>query len=215
MTGKKPGPPGLALWLFRHACSAQYKEALAGDLVERFREGQTRSWFWRQVLIACTVGALRSIRPRWPLFCYAIAGTVAMGFSWNSPLRRVPASVHWSDLPWPWSQLVFEISSPAIAALTSLTVLTAGLVVVGSFRWASLVRTGIINLLLIAMGHFSLDACPWLLRPIPGDSYHKALIVPGAVLPLLVFFAFLVAAWLGCPMAARDGDSEGPAAERQ
>jgi hypothetical protein len=150
------------------------------------------------------------------LFCYAIAGTIAMGrFSYAYPLRHVAASLHWSDLPWPWSQLVFELSGPAIAASTSLAILAAGLVIARSFRWASLLRTWIINLTLIAIGHYSIDAFPWLLRPVPGDPYHKILIVPGAVQLLLLVSAFLVAAWLGCPMAEHVDTSEERTAELQ
>jgi hypothetical protein len=218
MTSKESRPPGLALWLLRHACPGESKEALAGDLVERFREGQTRSWFWRQVLIASTIGVLSSIRRRWPLFCYAFAGTAAMVFSsYIQPLG--PASVHswqdWSDLPWPWSQLVFELSSPAIVALASLSFLAAGLVIARSFRWASLLRTWIINLALIAIGHYSIDLFPWLLRSIPGDPNHMVLIVPGAVQLLLIASAFLVAAWLGCPLVKHAHKSESRVAEPQ
>jgi hypothetical protein len=215
MTGKESSPPGLALWLLRHTCPGEHKEALAGDLVERFREGQTRSWFWKQVFIASTVSVVGSIRRRWPLFCYAIAGTIAMGFE---PLRQVSASLHsllhWSDLPWPWSQLIFELSSPAIVALTSLSILAVGLEITRSFRWAYLLRTWIINLTLIAIGHYSIDMFPWLLRSVPGDPYHKALIVPGAMQISLLVSTFLVAAWLGCPMVEHVDKSERRTAER-
>jgi len=210
MTDKKSSPPSLALWLLRHTCRSEYKEALTGDLVERFREGQTRGWFWRQVLIVSTVSALGSIRFRWPLFCYAIAGTIAMGFS--SYLNPLSTPLHCSALPWPWSELVFELIGPAIVASTSVSILAIGLVIARSFRWAYLVRTWIISLLLIAIGHFSVDMFPGLLRSIPGDPYHKSLIVPFSAQILL---AFLIAGWLGCPMAAHAKRSEGPTAELQ
>ena len=55
MSSEKSNPPKQAIWFLRHGCPGD-NEALEGDLIERFREGQTRGWFWRQVLIAAFVG---------------------------------------------------------------------------------------------------------------------------------------------------------------
>jgi hypothetical protein len=153
------------------------------------------------------VSTLISIRRRWPLVCYAIAGAIAMGFS-PYPFIPVSALLHWSDLPWPLSQMVFELSGPAIVTLASVSVLGIGLATANSFHWTSLLRTWIINFALIAFGHYSLDMFPWLLRSVPGDPYSKVLIVPGAVQVMLLFSAFLVAAWLGCPMEDADKPEE-------
>jgi hypothetical protein len=38
------------------------KEYLAGDLIEQFRAGRTRLWYWRQVLLAIAVHAAADIR---------------------------------------------------------------------------------------------------------------------------------------------------------
>jgi hypothetical protein len=46
MTIKKSNPPRFAIWLLRHA--SEDNDALTGDRIERFREGQTYMWFWRQ-----------------------------------------------------------------------------------------------------------------------------------------------------------------------
>jgi hypothetical protein len=111
----------------------------------------------------------------------------------------VPGWFHWNELPWPWSQLAFELSRPALLALAALSILAAGLVIERSFRWVSLLRTGVINLALIAFGHYSIDLFPWLLRPVPGRlTDNKYLVIPGEVLLVLLFSTFLVAAWLGC-----------------
>ena len=199
MTAKEPGPPSVALWLLRHACPCKHKDALTGDLVERFREGQTRWWFWRQVLIVLGVGVLDAIRLRWPLFCYTIAGTIAVGFSpYLAPSKVI--SLHWSDLPWPSSLLLMELGGPAVAALASLPVLIIALVFARSFRWAYLVRTWLISLLLIAIVHFLPDMFPSLNRSIPGDPYHRIFIIPRAI---LMPFAFLIAGWVGCPLVSR------------
>jgi hypothetical protein len=193
-------PPRLALWLLRHLCRGQHAEALTGDLVERLLEGATPGWFWRQTLAALIACALSGIRNRWIFFAYAAAGTGAMCSVGQNTHIPIATWLHWSDLPWPFSQLVFELSMPALIALTALSVLTAGLLIEHSFRWASLIRTGIVNVALTILGRYSIDIFPWLLRPIPGDPYHKVLIVPGVLQILLLFSTFVVAAWVGCPL---------------
>ena len=112
----------------------------------------------------------------------------------------VSIRLHWSDLPWPLSQFVFELSTPAIVTLATLCVLAAGLAIQRSFRWGYLCRTWMINLALIATMHYSTDWFPWLLRPIPGDPYHKVLIVPEAIQVLSLIATFIIAAWPGFPM---------------
>lgn len=46
-------PPRLALALLRRCLHDN--EPLAGDLLERFARGQSRFWFWRQVLLAIVI----------------------------------------------------------------------------------------------------------------------------------------------------------------
>jgi hypothetical protein len=206
MNNGKTNPPGLAIWFLRHACPGD-NEPLAGDLIERFREGQTPGWFWRQVFIAFIVSVRGEIRRHWPHFCYAIAATVLTWFLGDAPgIRRVPNLLHWGALPWPWSQLVAELSRPALLALAALSILAAGLVIERSFRWISLLRTAALSLALIAFGHYSIDLFPWLLRPVPGDPSHKFLIVSVVVPIVLSFFMFLAAAWMGCLSPAWRGD---------
>jgi hypothetical protein len=200
-------PPSVALWLLRYICRGQSNEALAGDLIERFREGTNRSWFWRQVVIACAWTFFSEMRRRWPLFCYAVVGTVAACLTPIYAPTRVSIWLHWSDLPWPLSQFVFELSTPVILTLASLCVLATGLAVQRTFRPGYLCRTWMISLILIAIMHFSVDLFPWLLRPIPGDPYHKVLIVPETLQVISLLATFILAAWPGFPMwkDRRDG----------
>lgn len=209
MTRKELSPPRLALWWLRHMCLDDNNEALTGDLIERFQEGRTRGWFWRQVFIVWTYKVWGAIWRRWSFFFYAAAGAVAMSlFSYDHTLGKVSAWLDWSELPWPWSQIAFELSSPAIVTLATLPILALGLVIEHSFRWAYIFRTWFINFLLIALDHYSIDLFPGLLRSIPGDPYHKILVIPGVVQVLLLASTFLVAAWLGCPMTGRVDRSE-------
>jgi hypothetical protein len=191
MTDKRSNPPRFAISLLRHLSGDN--DALAGDLIERFHEGQTYTWFWRQALIAFTVAVMGR---HWPDFCYALAGTAMPVFLWKS-FHGAGFWLHWWTLPWPWSQLVLELSPTVLLALTALPVLATALLINRAFRWVSLLRTGVINLALITLGHFSLNV-PWLFRPLPDDPHLMYLIIPGVVQLLLFFSAFLVAAWLGC-----------------
>jgi hypothetical protein len=189
MSDKKSNPPRLAIWWLRHACPGSDNDALTGDLIERFGEGQTRGWFWRQVLIAFAVGVLGEIRRRWPYFCYAAAGTAMPAILWKS-LHGAGFRLHWWTLPWPWSQLVIELSPSVLLALAALPALAAGLVINREFRWGSLLRAAVINLALITLGHY---------------AFGRFLIVPKVVVVLSFFATFLVAAWLGC-RSPRHGD---------
>ena len=190
-------PPKVALWLLRHLWPEHTAEALTGDVIERLSEGQTHAWVWRQVLIAIAVSAAGLPRRRWPEFCYAVAGTM-MPWLLRINFDSVPRLLHWWQLPWPLSQFVFELSGTALFAFLALIVLAAGLFATNRFRWSALFRTASINLALIALGHYSLDFLPWLLKPVPENPYLKALIIPWPLMILLFFSTFLIAAWLGC-----------------
>jgi hypothetical protein len=107
MSREESHPPRSAIWLLRHACPGSHNQALTGDLVEKFREGRSHGWFWKQVLIAIAVGVLGEIQRHWPHFCYAIAGT-AMPALFGKTIEVAPALLHWWVLPWPLSQLLLE-----------------------------------------------------------------------------------------------------------
>ena len=201
MSCGESNPPRSAVWLLRHACPGNHNEALTGDLVEKFREGRSHGWFWQQVLIAIAVGVLGEVRRHWPHFSYAIAGTAMPAFL-STTVEGAPRFLHWWVLPWPWSQFVLELSGFALLALAALPVLAAALVINGAFRWISLLRTGMINLALITLGHYLLgylDTFPWLSRPVAGNPHLRIIVIlPPPVMVLLFFSGFLVSAWLGC-----------------
>ena len=202
MSRAESNPPRSAIWLLRRVFPGSHNQALTGDLIEKFREGRSHGWFWKQVFIAIAVAVVGEVRGHWPHFSYAIAG-VAMHMFLGKTVLGVRSIVHWYALPWPWSQLVFEWSPEALLALAALPVLAAALAISGAFRWVSLLRTGMISLALFTLIHYLPDAFPWLERPVPGNPYLRTPIIE----PVFLFFsAFLVAAWLGCvsPRQASD-----------
>ena len=60
-------PPRLASWLLHHLASSPQRESLAGDLIERYHQGQSPTWYWRQVLAAILAGVIRDIREGTPM----------------------------------------------------------------------------------------------------------------------------------------------------
>jgi hypothetical protein len=55
-------PPRLATWLLQRWGSGSRQVSLVGDLIEQYRDGRSRGWYWRQVLRAIVVGAVHDIR---------------------------------------------------------------------------------------------------------------------------------------------------------
>jgi len=53
-------PPTVAKWLLRHLGSSTNNETILGDLDERYRQGRSVAWYWKQVLTAVIVGICNS-----------------------------------------------------------------------------------------------------------------------------------------------------------
>lgn len=186
MRDKKSDPPRSAIWFLRHACPGSNNEALAGDLVERFREGRSRGWFWKQVLIAIAVGVFAATRRQWPQVCYAIAGTTTLllfAHTIQGARHIVPSWV----LPWPFSMLVDDLTPDVLLALAALPALAVGLLLNGTFRRVSLLRTWEISILLSAIHLylvFFVTTGPFL--------------IPVLLWVSVYFFILLVSACVGC-----------------
>ena len=57
---KSSRPTSLATWILDHF--VPNNEALAGDLIEQFRQGRSSLWYWRQVAVAIVVTTIDEIR---------------------------------------------------------------------------------------------------------------------------------------------------------
>jgi hypothetical protein len=55
-------PPKMAVWLLKQWASPYQCDSLAGDLLEMYRDGRSRSWYWRQVVAALLIARLRTLR---------------------------------------------------------------------------------------------------------------------------------------------------------
>jgi hypothetical protein len=94
-------PPSLATWMLEHLTPAGRDEALGGDLLEEFRGGRSEGWYWWQVLSACSVGLLNSLRARGLLLVFALCWSM-LAPAWNvlcDGLRTARSSAACGRLP--------------------------------------------------------------------------------------------------------------------
>jgi len=181
MNDSKSNPPRLAIWLLRN------NEALSGDLVETFREGKSRGWFWRQVLLAIAVS-------HWPEFCYAIAAAAMPIVHWIA-FHSVTFGLRWWELQWPWSQILLGLRDSA--SLTALPVLGVGLWIHGTFRWVSLLRTQLLSFALLVLHTCLVSIVPWLQIHETEHSWRDVYI-PRVLQLVMILSFFLFSAWVGC-----------------
>jgi hypothetical protein len=193
MSSEKSQPPGLAIWLLRHLCSNQDQEALAGDLLERFAEGESQGWFWRQVLWAILVGASRECRIHWIQIAFPIIGAPALWFwggrSVGAVLGNPIGGRAWDwglTLQWPMSAVYDYFFRSLIVALMIQPLLAVLLLLDHAFEWVRLLRTLVISIPLIAA-----TALAWTLWPF-SEAAVSRFFVP------MILFMLLISAWLGC-----------------
>ena len=71
-------PPKLAMWLLEEWGSCYHSESLAGDLIEQYREGRSRAWYWKQVIAAILAARWRFVRSlKWSGAARVVARLVA------------------------------------------------------------------------------------------------------------------------------------------
>jgi hypothetical protein len=55
-------PPKIAVWLLKHWASPYQRESLVGDILEMYRAGRSRTWYWRQAMVALILAQARALR---------------------------------------------------------------------------------------------------------------------------------------------------------
>jgi hypothetical protein len=128
----------MGLWLLRRL-GPGHSDAMAGDLMEQFGEGRSRVWFWKEVGLGVAAGWRGYV----PEVLYALTMTAAPLATPRVLLALYRESTGWwGELPWPLSQLVFELGPPLLATLAPLVILALGLRLSGRLRWGAIARTG-------------------------------------------------------------------------
>ena len=94
----KRSPPALATWLLAHFASDYQRDSLVGDLIEQYHQGESRLWYWKQVVAALVVASAKVLRTtlavsaarillRVAAESLAVTGLVSLFYEW----RRVDA----------------------------------------------------------------------------------------------------------------------------
>jgi hypothetical protein len=101
-------PPRLARWVLEHLTADEQKDALSGDLMEEFRAGRSRGWYWRQAATAVIVSMARTLRTNWFALAFSVLWVLPLPaleiyFLREMQLGRYFVKV-WS-YPWPYSTI--------------------------------------------------------------------------------------------------------------
>ena len=185
MNMRRSQPPALAVWILRHLGPRKAQEAIAGDLFEKFSEGRSDGWFWREVLVAVIVGAFEQLRARSPEIYAALAATVLYLCSWNL-IARAPGFEQLSawgvGLAWPLSALYDVVFGATPGTVVAILVLMSFFFLHRTFSWVSVVRILLISFPLLAVGKLV-----WIITGYP--TYGAP-----------VFLAVLISTWMSRPL---------------
>ena len=104
----RTAPPSAATWMLEHWTPGDCDEALAGDLLEEFRNGRTTAWYRRQVFSAIGFGWVREIVNRRAVLLFAALWSmlapgwvlIVAGLS-----QRFELNARILSLEFPWSTL--------------------------------------------------------------------------------------------------------------
>jgi hypothetical protein len=196
MNTEQSNPPALALWFLRCLCPRRNREVLTGDLLERFREGRSNRWFWRQVVVAILVGASSQCRLLWMEICFAAAGTALI---WCTPWGRIFPIAAMTNPSMNWrARFLWVIVIEITTALMVLPLFAVLFRLWRTFGWSNLRRAFVISAMLFAAG--DLPAIWWDVSH-PISRSHAAWVVPMMV--AWIFAALLISAriarWLPSP----------------
>ena len=101
-------PPRIASWMLGHFMPEGCNEALTGDLLESYRKGRSRGWYWWQVIAALAIAWIHSLVRHRLVLAFACVWCM-LSPAWDLILRRLQndtnlAGFVWT-LPWPWSTI--------------------------------------------------------------------------------------------------------------
>jgi uncharacterized membrane protein len=187
MNSGRSDPPKSALWLLRRLCPKRNREAITGDLLERFGEGRSTGWFWRQVLVAILVGASSQFRLLWTEICFAAAGTVLI---WCIPWGRIFPIAAMTNPSMNWSaRFLWFIAIEITTALIVLPLFAVLFRQRRTFGWANMRQVFFVSGMLFAVG--DLPAIWWDVSH-PISRLHGAWVVPMMV--AWIYAALLISA---------------------
>ena len=180
-------PPRLATWLLQRWGSGPQRDSLVGDLIERYQQGRSPAWYWRQVLRALIVGmlyemgehkwlAVRALAVGW----FAIALTDRARWDIVYVALKVPIGTPLEVAP--WFGLYFNLTLLGSACLSGWLVarihrpyaISMAAVFATSFALYSV--AGILTVT-VAMIHASFPPL-WIISNLPSELFAGAFVIP-------------------------------------
>ncbi len=90
-------PPALATWLLDKLGYARHSAGLTGDLLEEFRSGRSRAWFWRQTAIVIAKGTRRQAFSEGGLAVFVIFLVVLAPIDYAFWRWHLSRDISWKD----------------------------------------------------------------------------------------------------------------------
>ncbi len=119
--------PFLPTWLLKHLGCSSDNDAVMGDLSERYQQGKTAAWYWKQTLVAVIVSAFDEVRGhKWLTFRSVLVGWIVFSYL----LLPSTGSIFKSILE---SYREFETASWNSAAVTTFSYAIIGIFVCLTF----------------------------------------------------------------------------------
>jgi hypothetical protein len=102
-------------------------EGLAGDLLEEFRSGRSRGWYWRQVVGTMAAASWRILGNNGALMVFAVLWSM-LAPTWLLLIARAEEHAHLNErfyrMDWPWSM----VCDLGLLLLANLVFIWAGIV---------------------------------------------------------------------------------------
>jgi hypothetical protein len=111
-------PPFLPTWLLNQLGCSPDTEAVLGDLAERYRQGETWVWYWKQTLIAIVISACEDIRGRKLLALRTVLVAALIGACIEVLVSRHLESVTYLVPQKWWNVTVFRTGFELLVSLT-------------------------------------------------------------------------------------------------
>jgi hypothetical protein len=186
MTGRRREPPTLAIRLLHFCVSFHRREALLGDLLEKFDQGRSSRWFWREVFIAILLSIGASLRPQPGEILFAVIGTILVQLwrrtSWWRMIwesSTVQSLCGWGvGWPFPLSVICNLCCMGAIFTGQVLVLLAVFWSAKNAWRWATVRNAVITSFLILTVGQLMEVTLP--------QAYSYVLV------PLSFFLAFAI-----------------------
>ena len=130
----------------------------------------------------------------WPYICYAFTGIFVTFLLGNTISQGARAVGHWLGFPFPFSEVVLDLSAYMLVVFATLPALAVALLAYGAYHWGSLIRTAMTSIALLALHPYLLDYASIAGR-LTQDLRHVVML---AFFVTLYFFILFISAWLGC-----------------